>query len=101
MATGAPMGLAPALGVCKHRDDLVTLSVILASMASGQIRDRTVASPSLYAPRCHRAKSPSQSLSPTIPQEDYLEVEGDFGQQQFCIDIHQVSILVTKVPLGE
>lgn len=40
-----------------------------------------------------------QSLSPMISQGDYLKVEGDFSQQQFGIDIHQVSILVTKVAL--
>ena len=32
-------------------------------------------------------------------QGDYLKVEGDLSQQQFGIDIHQVSILVTKVAL--
>lgn len=37
--------------------------------------------------------------SPPAPRFYYLEVEGDFGQQQFGVDIHQVSILVTEVPL--
>lgn len=64
-------------------------------MVSGQTMDRTDSNPPLCPHMSQRKGLPN----PSAPQFYYLEVEGDFGQQQFGIDIHQVSILVTQVPL--
>lgn len=58
-------------------------------------QDRCRLAPSMPQER----RAPPQSLNPMISQGDYLKVEGDFSQQQFGIDIHQVSILVTEVAL--
>lgn len=42
-----------------------------------------------------------ESLSPMTPRGNHLEVEGDLGQQQLGVDIHQLSVPVMQMSLWE